>query len=176
MKKFNLIIITISLLVLGLIRIISPVKTMADWWERPAARPTSPAIIRDGLPTEVPPTSQPTQNPPTPTTASGIGGLPSATPTQKPSGTTGGSSSEDPCASGKSFTGPYCGWSPSVGSGNSNSGGGVSEGQLRIGGPKVLGLSNTGSDDLKVSDIIALTGVLCLLLYVRSKLSPMTLQ
>lgn len=113
------------------------------------------------------PTSVPT-NPPgpqatvTPTIGAGANPTPTSQLTQG-----GGGSNEDPCASGKSFSGPYCGWSPGVG-GGSGSSTGVS--YPRIGGPQVLGLSYTGGSDLSWSDIILLTGVLCLALYVRSKL------
>lgn len=143
----------------------------ADWWDRPPARPTSPAIERDRLPTSVPPTIQPTTSAPSPTNPPN-GGLPTSAPTSAPSGGGGGTTTEDPCGSGKSYSGPYCGWSPGV-SGESQS----ASGELpRIGGPQVLGLSKTSSGDLELSDIIFLSGVLCLVLYLRSKLSPISHQ
>lgn len=144
-------------------------RVSADWWERPAARPSTPSDGHDRLPsptTQIVPTSQPTQPQPTPT-GSHVGGLPSPTPTQGTSSD--GKSTDDPCASGKSYSGPYCGWSPSVGIGDGTSSNNDTS-QLRIGGPKVLGLSNTSGEDLNNFDIIALAGILCLLLYVRSKL------
>lgn len=140
---------------------------LADWWQRTDIRSTPPILERDNrivLPTESPtsPPSQPTATPRV--------GEPS-TPPAPTSTTTSSSSTEDPCASGKSYTGPYCGWSPEVSSGG---GGGGGETQSpRIGGPKVLGLSKTSSADLAPSDIILLTGVLCLALYARSKLGKM---
>ncbi len=140
--------------------------SQADWYERPTARPTQPSYPRE-TPTEAPaptsiiPTSQPTITP----SSGGTGGVPTAVPTQA-----GGISEEDPCAPGKSYIGPYCGWSPEVGSG---AGGGTSSSDsepARVGGPQVLGLSSTSSiDDLRISDIMLLTGVLCLLLYAKSK-------
>ncbi len=141
----------------------------ADWIDpRAGVRATPPIFDRDGrinLPTDVP-----TQPPAAPTATPRVGG-PSISPVPtSSSGSTGGgnsSSTDDPCASGKSYSGPYCGWSPSVGSGDSGTG------SPRIGGgePQVLGLSYTAGDGISWSDIIFLTGVLCLLLYARSKLS-----
>ena len=132
----------------------------ADWWQRPEVRPTQPSLPRDGsLPTSPP--QQPTSTPIVgPSATPGVGG-----PTQPPSGS-GGGGEEDPCASGKSYTGPYCGWSPEKDKKSESDGGNVQ----RVGGPQVLGLSATSSGDLTASDIMLLTGVLCLLLYVRSKL------
>lgn len=46
-----------------------------------------------------------------------------------------------------------------------------SDGNPRIGGPEVLGLSYTSGSYLIASDILVLLGVLCLLLYAKSKLS-----
>lgn len=97
--------------------------------------------------------------------------MPTSAPTNAPSGGGSGNTTEDPCGSGKSYSGPYCGWSPVVEGGT-----GGESGDLRIGGPKVLGLSKTSSGDLELSDIIFLSGVLCLALYVRSKLSPVNVQ
>ena len=140
----------------------------ADWWERPTERPTQPNYERPTLPIQPtspvqPTTVQPTTPPSQPTLTPGTGG---------PSGG-GGGSTEDACASGKSYVGPYCGWSPSVseggGGGGSSSGGGGEA--PRVGGPEVRGLSYTSGSDLALSDIILLTGILCLLLYVRSKVT-----
>lgn len=139
---------------------------LADWWQRPDTRSTPPTLERDNrivLPTESPtsPPSQPTATPRV--------GEPSVPPA--PTSTTSSSSStEDPCASGKSYTGPYCGWSPDVSGGGGGGGGGSPAQPARVGGPQVLGLSKTSSADLAPSDIILLTGVLCLALYARSKL------
>ena len=155
----------ISVFLLG-----NTVDVKADWWERPPARPTSPAVERDRLPTDVPPTIQPTTVQPSPTNPPS-GGLPTSVPTTVPSGGGGGGTTEDSCAPGKSYNGPYCGWSPIV------EGGTASVGESpRIGGPQVLGLSKTSGGDLELSDIIFLSGVLCLVLYVRSKLSPVNIQ
>ena len=142
----------------------------ADWWERPDTRATPPVLPRDHglLPTMTPaiPASQPTATP-----SPKIGGMPSVTPipTTGSGNTSAGGSKDDPCAPGKSYVGPYCGWTPSVGGGGS--GGGEQGGQPRVGGPEVLGLSYTSGNDLGLSDIILLTGVLCLLLYLRSKMT-----
>jgi len=116
-------------------------------------------------------TPSPTTVQPTPTTGGGSGGVPTSAPTQTPSSDSGSSSNndEDAC-DGDSYTGPYCGWSPEKDKPSSSDGGGGEA--LRVGGPSVLGLSDTSGDDLKVSDIMLLTGVLCLLLYVRSKTNP----
>lgn len=139
----------------------------ADWWDRTDTRPTQPSLPRDDIlptsppPTSVPPTAiPPTNSPAQPTVTPRVGG-PSITPAP-----TSSSTSDDPCASGKSYTGPYCGWSQGTGGGES----GGDESTPRIGGLPVVGLSNTSSSDLALSDIILLTGVLCLLLYVRSKI------
>lgn len=159
MKK--IILYTISILILLIFfQISAKSKVSADWWIRPESRPSQPSEERN-LPTLAPTTgpSQPTVVPTNPPT----GGTPST------GGGGGGSSSGDggnPCDPGKSYTGPYCGWSPSTSSGG---GGGGSE-QPRVGGSEVLGLSNTSSGELAFSDIIFLAGVLCLLIYVRSKI------
>lgn len=137
----------------------------AEWWERPTERPTQPVITRtfEPSPTEVVPT---TPQEPTPTSIADPTNTP--VPTSTPSGGNGGgnggggeSSNDDPCGAGKSYTGPHCGWSPKVG--------GETSQPPRIGAPQVKGLSRTSSGDLMPSDIIFLSGVLCLLLYVRSK-------
>lgn len=80
-----------------------------------------------------------------------------------------GDSDDDPCAPGKSYIGPYCGWSPEHDKDDDGGNGGGGEG--RVGGPQVLGLSTTSSSDLGLSDIIFLSGVLCLLVYARSKVA-----
>jgi hypothetical protein len=109
------------------------------------------------------PTPNPTTVQPSPTSGGGSGGV----PTQSPSSDSGSSSDDDPCGPGKSYTGQYCGWSPEKDKpSSSDSGGSSSE------GPSVLGLSATSGSDLTASDIMLLTGTLCLLLYVRSKTNP----
>lgn len=166
-KRYSLVILLT--LVFGLSWFRGGNVVYADWFQRSSDRPVHPNEAQERInrffttPTQVPtaPVSQPTATP-------RVGGIPTATgqpaqPTVTPT-SGGGISTEDPCAPGKSFSGPYCGWSPEVGGG----GGGAEP--PRIGGPQVEGLSYTGSSDLSLSDIILLTGVLCLLLYVRSKL------
>lgn len=132
----------------------------ADWWQRPEVRPTQPSEPRN-LPTSAPtsPPSQPTLAPTSPPT----GGTPSE-------GGGGGGTKEDPCAPGKSYVGPYCGWSPDT-TKSGGGGGGGGGGEARVGGPQVLGLSNTSSSDVYLSDIIFLVGILCLTLYAKSKLT-----
>ncbi|MCL4339047.1 hypothetical protein M1271_05145 [Patescibacteria group bacterium] len=142
-------------------------SVLADWWQRPEARPTSPAIERT---VTVPPLpTNPPQGQPTPTQGGGGSNVTPSGPTATPAPSTGSSSTEDPCAPGKSYYGPYCGWSPSVSQSSGGGGGGGTSTGARIGGPQVLGLSYTSGPELSISDIILLAGVLCLLLYVRSK-------
>jgi hypothetical protein len=123
--------------------------------------------------TSVEPTTAPSpdnQPSPVPTSGGGNGGGTGGVPTAVPTRTTdSGSSNDDPCASGKPYTGDYCGWSPRVGGdpGNTNT---ASLGESNQIGPVVKGLSYTASPDLVLSDIILLLGVLCLLLYVKSKI------
>lgn len=161
----------------------------ADWWERPSVQPTQPSIERN-LPTSTPvpePTQQPVREPtqgPTPTTpplqptAAALPGGSEVTPTPTPYSGGGGQGSplarsdDDPCASGRSFSGPYCGWSPGeVGGGleGSNTSSTGKPQLMAVGGPRIKGLSKTSSSDVTPSDIILLTGILCLLLYVKSK-------
>lgn len=145
--------------------------SFADWWERPDNRPTQPSIERD-LPTTAPqpttivqdptvtvkPTSKPDEKvtlSPTPTTIR-IGGEPTVT-------------EEDACAPGKSFDGPYCGWSPSVDGVDGEGGIGGDGGQGAQ--AEILGLSYTSGRDLEPSDIMFLAGILCLLMYLKSKLN-----
>lgn len=158
----------------------------ADWWERPSVQPTQPSIERN-LPTSIPPpeptqqpVQQPTQSPtapPSQPTAAIIPGGSEVTPTQTPSSGGGGqggplASSDDPCAPGKSYVGSYCGWSPGVGGGSEGGTSSTVKPQLmaEVGGPAVKGLSKTGSGDVTPSGIILLTGILCLLLYAKSKI------
>jgi hypothetical protein len=137
----------------------------ADWWTRDNGRPAFdrnfPTESPGSQPTEgVQPTEQPTGNEPTATPR--VGGV-ELTSTPIPTG--GSSSTENPCDPGKPYTGDYCGWSPKVGGESA----GDSSSNPRIGGPEVQGLSYTSGSDLSYSDIILLTGLLCLALYVRSK-------
>lgn len=135
----------------------------ADWWQRPEVRPTQPSEERN-LPTSAPtsPPSQPTVAPTSPPT----GGTPSDGGGGGTSG--GGGTNEDPCAAGKSYVGPYCGWSPDTT--KSGGGGGGGGEPSRVGGPQILGLSNTSSSDVYLSDIMILAGILCLALYAKSKI------
>lgn len=173
MKKLK-ILIYVFIFLLGIF-VLGRGKVFADWWERPSVQPTQPSIER---PTTAPsPTQAPTQTPTSPPGQPTItpspppsGGLPTSapTPTSTPSGEEGGEE-EDACASGKSYTGPYCGWSPRIG-GEEGDGGEGEEFIAQITGPEVLGLADTSGENLKASDIMLLTGVLCLLLYLRSKM------
>jgi hypothetical protein len=154
-------------------------KVSADWWGRDQGRPI---IDRGTMPTDIPPQQNPTATPVIPTATPRVG-QPGTSPTNTPSTTvatptpTSGknsSSSDDPCAAGKSYTGDYCGWSPKVGG---DSGGGSGGSSPRIGGgPEVMGLSYTSGNDIAASDIIFLVGVLCLALYVRSKMTTVSLN
>lgn len=116
---------------------------------------------------------EPTQSgqPAQPTTTPRVGNPPndSVIPTSTPVPSNDESGSNDnPCAPGKSYTGDYCGWSPRVGG---EGGGGDAPRIGEPGGPLIKGLSYTSGSELVPSDIILLTGVLCLLLYVRSKIT-----
>lgn len=171
MKKIFIIGGTLFIFVLSWHLVTEHNMVLADWWERPSERPTQPAVTRTVTPPEEGPSPTvvvPTQ--PSSPTATSVPGNPTPTSTSGGGGTGGipdsggGSSSngEDPCRSGQSYNGPYCGWSPRVG-GNPQSS------TIVASAPKVKGLSRTSSGDLVPSDIILLIGVLCLLLYVRSK-------
>lgn len=121
------------------------------------------------------PVVQPTQpgQPAQPTATPRVGNPPndSVNPTSTPGPSDDGNDGDDddPCASGKSYTGDYCGWSPGVG--GDGGGGGDAPRIGEPGGPQIKGLSYTSGSELVPSDIILLTGVLCLLLYVRSKIT-----
>lgn len=159
--KKHLIITIFITVFLSIIFVQNNSVVFADWWERPSVWPTQPGIERDRIPTSPP---EPTQAVPTTVPTTGPQ-QPTVTPTPRigePTGvpSEGGGEEEDLCA-GNSYTGPYCGWSPEKDRPSAEG--------ARIGGPEVLGLSYTSGDDLTVSDIMLLTGVLCLLLYVRSK-------
>ncbi len=138
------------------------VYALADWWTRPEVRPTQPSEERNLQTPVSQPTVAPTNSPSQPTVA------PTNPPTGGiPSSGGGSSSNDDPCAAGKSYVGPYCGWSPDPNAGKSSG----NNSSPRVGGPAVLGLSNTSSSDISLSDIIFLAGILCLTLYARSKVN-----
>lgn len=175
MKKY---IIALVLVISWLFSLSKANNVLADWWLRPTALPTQPTFGRDLPPSAVdirPTLAGPTATPnPVHPTAAPTG---SVVPTNPPTGGTpsnggGTGSNDDPCASGKSFVGPNCGWSPNVDNSGSGSGnGGSSTSRPRVGsGPQVLGLSNTSGSDLALSDIMILAGVLCLSVYARSKI------
>lgn len=113
--------------------------------------------------------TQTVQNP-TPTARVGDPGSLTPVPTGSSSDSNSSSTDEDPCASGKSYTGEYCGWSPRVG-GDEQSGSGDGASYELTAAPMVQGLSYTAGAPLALSDIILLLGVLCLTLYVRSKIT-----
>lgn len=141
----------------------------ADWWDR-GERPVLP---RDEfiLPTNPPePTVQPTNPPNQPTVTPPKTGEPQVTPTLVPTGSSSTSSNDDPCASGKSYTGDYCGWSPRIGGNDGSTG--DSSSSYDYGSPPVLGLSYTAGEEIGLSDIMLLSGILCLSLYVKSKFAP----
>lgn len=140
----------------------------ANWWQRPCIdrrfeERTVPIEVVDGVadahfdatcPTEVP-APEPTAIPD-----------PTAVPQNTQGNNNPSGNKDDPCAPGKSFTGPYCGWSP-----DHDRVAGASD--SRVGGPEVLGLSNTSGSDLILSDILVLLGILCLLTYAKTKLNPL---
>ena len=159
----------------------------ADWWQRPTARPTQPSEPRPtsaepspaSNPTGIP-TSVPTGIIGQPTPTSPAGGNPTPTPTPRIGAPTGEhiangdeSSEDDPCAPGKPFTGAYCGWSPGVidnsgdDPGTEDLSGSVSDNSKKL---KVKGLSNTFSNEVDYTDILVFSGMLCLLLYAKTKL------
>jgi len=142
---------------------------VADWWER-GDRPVYPRNeisfpTRSPEPTGPAPTNPPAGGPSV--TPPAIGGI-EATATPVPGSN---SSDEDPCAAGKSYTGDYCGWSPRIG-GNDNGGGDGGEAPSDNSAPLVRGLSYTGGEEVTLSDIMLLSGILCLLLYAKSKFAP----
>ena len=142
-------------------------SAVADWWDRPDSRPTQPGVERF-LPTVPPQPDSPSPTMKVSPTSAPIGG-PEVTPTGVLSGD-GGSKDDDPCAPGKAYSGEYCGWSPRIGEGGSGTGGGV-DGPISR-GPQVFGLSETAGAEAGLSDIMLLAGVLCLMLYAKSKLNP----
>lgn len=150
--------------------------TFADWYERPDTRPTQPSMERallEPLPTQAPlpttETNNPTSPPSQPSITPRVGGDTGSGSSGSGSGGSSSSSNDDPCAEGKSFIGPYCGWSPRVGGEQGDPG--LANAQLPAQTKKIVrGLSYTSGWDLLPSDIMLLTGILCLLLYLRSKL------
>jgi len=141
----------------------------ADWWERPTTRPTQPNEDRF-LPT-LPPQYNPSPTSKVSPTSPPVGG-PEVTPSDN--GGNGGNDEDDPCAAGKSYSGPYCGWTPDVDNSDVSGGGGNGEGGGIGGlseGPAVSGLSETAGEEVGASDIMLLGGILCLLLYAKSKLN-----
>lgn len=166
--KLTFLILTL-LIILNLA--VSDSFALADWWYRSDVLPTQPSFQRElNLPTLAPlqptsvvPSVAPTLTAPSiaPTSRPPIGGTTPSDPGENGSGSGGNA-----CDPEKPYSGPYCGWSPSVGSGGDSS-----SNQPRIGGPQVLGLSDTSGSETAISDIILLAGVLCLALYARSKLN-----
>lgn len=122
----------------------------ADWWQRPPARdriiPTRPLTDRAGEPEpteQVSPTSSPL-----PTTP--VGGPPTATNTPPPTTSEGGKKDEGKKDEVKQETAPAPSQEEKA---------------------EVKGLSKTAGA-FGSSDIMLISGLLCLLLYVRSKLFP----
>lgn len=133
------------------------VSIEADWWDRPSDPqrdvPTQPLYPRgtdaptQPVPTVVPPTSVPTAVQPTPTpTTSPIGG--NTQPTSTPAPSSNGGGSDEKKEESKS-----------------------SQSEEKKAPPvsSVRGLSRTGSGT-EWSDIMLPSGILCLLLYVKSKI------
>lgn len=129
---------------------------LADWYTRSDIKPTQPSLERN-LPTaaEVEPTVSVQATPTTVVTPPPIGDpgvtntpVPTAVPTEVLSTSSDNSSST------------------STSGGNDSSGSTIS-----YVGPQVLGLSNTAGEGLQPSDIILLAGILCLTLYLRSKMT-----
>ncbi len=126
---------------------------LADWWTRSDIRPTQPSLERN-LPTTtvVEPTVETQATPTTAVTPPPIGD-PGVTNTLVPTAVPTATSSDDSSSTSSS--------------GGSDS----SESTTSYVGPQVLGLSDTAGEGLQPSDIILLAGVLCLTLYLRSKLT-----
>lgn len=125
---------------------------LADWWTRSDVRPTQPSLERS-LPTAI--VLEPTiGTQATPTTAATLPpiGDPGVTNTPVPTA--------EPTAASSNNS-----------SSTSSSSGDNSSGSTSYVGSKVLGLSNTAGEGLQPSDIILLAGILCLMLYLRSKLT-----
>lgn len=127
---------------------------LADWYTRSDIRPTQPSIERN-LPTVIVEPTVGTQATPTTTAPPPIGDpgvtntpAPTAVPTAVPTAASSNNSSS-----------------------TSTSDGNDSSGSTPYFGPQVLGLSDTAGEGLQPSDIILLAGILCLTLYLRSKLT-----
>ena len=125
---------------------------LADWWARSDIRPTQPNIERS-LPTAIVEPTVGIQVTPTSVTSPPPIGDPGVTntpvPTAVPTATSNNNSSSTSSSSENDSSGsttPYV-------------------------GPQVLGLSDTAGEGLQPSDIILLAGILCLTLYLRSKLT-----
>lgn len=125
---------------------------LADWWTRSDIRPTQPNIERS-LPTVIVEPTVGTQVTPTLVASHPPIGDPGVTntpvPTAEPTATPSNNSSSTSTSGGNESSGsttPYV-------------------------GPQVLGLSDTAGEGLQPSDIILLAGILCLTLYLRSKLT-----
>ena len=152
--------------------LVKPVNVQADWWQRPTEGPTPTRIPLPTHPGEYTPTPT-TQVNPSPTNDPSVTSQPTPTginaPTPTPTnGVRIGGTEDDPCSSGKSYSGPYCGWSPDHDT-KSNTSSNVSS-TISV-APKVLGLSRTSGPELTVSDIMLFAGLLCLALYLKSKIS-----
>lgn len=143
-------------------------SAVADWWDRPDSRPTQPGVERF-LPTVPPQPDSPSPTKKVSPTSLPNGG-PEVTPTGVLNGDGGSSTDDDPCAPGETYSGEYCGWSPRIGEGGGGTGGEASVSSW--GGPAVNGLSETSGEEAGISDIMLLAGILCLMLYAKSKLNP----
>lgn len=162
----------------------------ADWWQRPPGDVQD--VTREPRPTDIRTTEQPrptdsvrptdVKNSPVPTQAHNPTTVPTAKPTSgggggqgdPGGGGNGGSSTDDPCGPGKSYTGPYCGWSPGIG-GSSGGNSTDTSGNMVAGSVGVRGLSYTsGSNMLTIADVMLLFGVLCLSLFLRSVFTRIT--
>ncbi|MBI3954813.1 hypothetical protein HY338_00085 [Candidatus Gottesmanbacteria bacterium] len=127
---------------------------LADWYTRSDIRPTQPSLERN-LPTTIviEPTVEtqvtPTTTAVTPPPIGDPGVTNTPVPTAVPTATPDNNSSST----------------------SSNSENDSSESTASYIGPQVLGLSDTAGEGLQPSDIILLAGVLCLTLYLRSKLT-----
>ncbi len=143
----------IILLILLLILLIgkSDHLVLADWWTRSDVRPTQPSTERN-LPTQIAEPTKEIQVAPTTVSTPPPIGDPGVTSTPSPTSATSSSSSDNSAST-------------------TSSGGNDSTGSTPYYGPKVLGLSNTAGEGLQPSDIILLAGILCLTLYLRSKLT-----
>jgi hypothetical protein len=174
MKKIQIATALFSLIIFVAVLSVNSANVSADWWQRPTEGPgyprnpsptqgggTEPTVVPTTKPNPtsvIQPTSPVTTGIPTPTTSSSQGGV-------------GGTENiDDPCASGKSYSGPYCGWSPDKDkpAGGNNNTNNTSSNTIT---PKILGLSRTAGPELTASDIMLFAGILCLSLYIKSKIN-----